>query len=73
MRKWGTRKQVTQQFKDIVKTKIKFPTVTPDVCAAIACKIFSTETGYRNKTTKALDKEICESLIGKVEFLQKTK
>ena len=43
---------------------MKFPTVTPDVCAAIAREIFSKETGYRNKTTRALDKEICESLIG---------
>jgi hypothetical protein len=44
---------------------MKFPTaVTPNVLGAIAREIFSKETGYSNKTAKALDKEICESLIG---------
>jgi hypothetical protein len=62
--KTGGHTSVTQQFEDLFKTKMKFPTVTPDVCAAIAREIFSKETGYSNKTTKALDKEICESLIG---------
>jgi hypothetical protein len=64
VRKRGTKQEVTQQFKDIFETKMEFQTVTPDVCAAIAHESFSKETGYRNKTTKALDKEICESLIG---------
>jgi hypothetical protein len=66
--KTGGHTSVTQQFEDLFKTKMKFPTVTPDVCAAIAREIFSKETGYSNKTTKALDKEICESLIGTSSF-----
>jgi hypothetical protein len=40
------------------------PTITRDSFANIAREMFDKNTGYSNKTTKALDKEICESLIG---------
>ena len=38
-------------------------TICPDECASIAREIFG-KKGYLNKTTHALDKEICSSLIG---------
>jgi hypothetical protein len=41
-----------------------FPTLTPDVCATLARDEFDIPGGYKNKTYKAIDKEICQSLIG---------
>ena len=38
--------------------------MNPETCAIQARELFKKETGYSNKTTKALDQEICESLIG---------
>ena len=32
--------------------------------ATVAREVFDKKTGYSNKTTRALDNEICESLIG---------
>ena len=37
--------------------------MNPETCAIQARELFKKETGYSNKTTKALDQEICESLI----------
>ena len=42
---------------------MKFRILTPNVCANLAREIFS-KSGYNNKTEKALDEEICKSLIG---------
>jgi hypothetical protein len=41
-----------------------FPMMTPELIAEHAHELFRKDTGYSNKTTKALDKEICASLIG---------
>lgn len=43
---------------------MKFPTLTPSLCASLARDVFSKNTGYSNKTNKALDQEICKSLLG---------
>jgi hypothetical protein len=45
--------------------RIEIPTITPDAYATIAREVFAKRNkGYKNKTTKWIDKEICESLIG---------
>jgi hypothetical protein len=41
-----------------------YPVLTPDLCAELARDEFGIQGGYRNKTNKALDEEICQSLIG---------
>jgi hypothetical protein len=43
---------------------MEFQTMTPAMFATVARAVFDKETGYSNKTTRALDNEICESLIG---------
>jgi hypothetical protein len=43
---------------------MRYPSLTPELCSELACKEFGIEGGYRNKTNKALDEEICQSLIG---------
>ena len=43
---------------------MRIDTLSPYVCANLARQVFSKESGYSNKTNKALDKEICSSLIG---------
>ena len=38
--------------------------LTPNDIAVIGCRIFAKPNGYANKTTRRLDKEICQSMIG---------
>jgi hypothetical protein len=38
--------------------------MTPAMFATVAREVFDKKTGYSNKTIRALDNEICESLIG---------
>ena len=38
--------------------------MTPILCAELARDEFGTSGGYKSKSTAALDKEICQSLIG---------
>eukprot|EP00957_Ditylum_brightwellii_P168295 12811678-Ditylum_brightwellii.AAC.1 len=44
--------------------KVKNPFVTPEDIAVVAQKLFASTNGYANKTTKRIDKEICQSRIG---------
>ena len=41
-----------------------FPVLTPDIAASLAREEFGLDSGYQNKTAKATDKEICQSLLG---------
>ena len=41
-----------------------FDVLSPDVCASLACNIFSKESEYYNKTIEALGEEIFTSLLG---------
>ena len=41
-----------------------FPYLSPDLCGRLARDQFGNPNANRNKQTKTLDKEICESLIG---------
>ncbi len=43
---------------------MEFHTMTPAMFATVAREVFDKKTGYSNKTIRALDNEICESLIG---------
>lgn len=43
---------------------MRFDIVSPQICAELAREIFEKNPGYKNKTSAALDKEICQSLIG---------
>jgi hypothetical protein len=43
---------------------MKFPSLTPDLCGTLAREVFGLPNSNSNKTNKALDKEIFESLIG---------
>jgi hypothetical protein len=43
---------------------MEFQTMTPAMFATVAREVFGKKTGYSNKTIRALDNEICESLIG---------
>ena len=42
---------------------MRYPSLTPEQCGELAREEFGVAL-YRNKTNKALDKEICQSLIG---------
>jgi hypothetical protein len=42
---------------------MRYPILTLELCAELAREELGTP-GYQNKTTKALDKEICQSEIG---------
>jgi hypothetical protein len=45
--------------------RIQFPSITPLEYAGIAREVFEKKRkGYKNKTTKWIDKEICQSMIG---------
>ena len=43
---------------------MEFQTMTPAMVATVARDVFEKKTGYSNKTIRALDTAICESLIG---------
>ena len=44
--------------------QMRFPSLSPELCAELARDIFGNPNANANKTNEALDKEIQESLIG---------